>query len=155
MKNAETYGPERSIDDGCRHLAVRVIDQAFRDLSDSGGSRANRDSARAFLAGSWMLYRWCEIANVNASWTIARARTLDRAFQSNTSRTEGGRSHVADSLTGLDRRRHLVRGTRQRDRDQYGDGCEAFDERAPLRDRRGTSRRDDTHQSRRAVGERD
>ena len=65
-------------DVGCRHLAVRVIELAFRDLSSSGGSRADRDSARAFLAGSRMLYRWCEIANLSAAGTIARARQLER-----------------------------------------------------------------------------
>jgi hypothetical protein len=31
---------------------VRVIDQAFRDLCGSVGSRADQNSARAFLAGS-------------------------------------------------------------------------------------------------------
>jgi hypothetical protein len=43
--------PEDCIDAGCRRLAVRVIAQALRDLSNGVGSRADRESARAFLAG--------------------------------------------------------------------------------------------------------
>lgn len=82
MNHIEPHARERSIDAGCRHLAVRVIEQAFRDLSGAVGSNADQESARAFLAGSSMLYRWCEIANVSAAWTIARARALDGAFQS-------------------------------------------------------------------------
>ena len=81
MNDVCRHAPDRSIDAGCRHLAVRVIEQAFRDLSGSVGSRADQESARAFLAGSWMLYRWCEIANVSAARTMARASTLDRAFR--------------------------------------------------------------------------
>ena len=61
---------------GCRHLAARVIEQAFRDLSGSAGPSANQNSARTFLAGSRMLYRWCEMADVSAASIIARARRL-------------------------------------------------------------------------------
>ena len=68
--------PAQCSDDGCRHLAIRVIEQAFRDLSGVVGSRADQESARAFLAGSWMLHRWCEIANINAAWMMARAKRL-------------------------------------------------------------------------------
>lgn len=60
----------------CRHLAVRVIEQAVRDLSASGASHADRESARGFLSGSPMLYRWCEVANLNASWMVGRATRL-------------------------------------------------------------------------------
>ena len=60
----------------CRHLAVRVIEQAVRDLSASGASDADRESARGFLSGSPMLYRWCEVANVNAAWMVGRATRL-------------------------------------------------------------------------------
>lgn len=63
-------------DAACRHLAVRVIEQAVRDLSASGASDADRESARGFLAGSPMLYQWCELANLNASWMIGRATRL-------------------------------------------------------------------------------
>lgn len=96
MNDVEGYATTRTIDGGCRHLAVRVIEQAFRDLSGCAGSRADQESARAFLAGSWMLHRWCEIANVSAAWTIARARKLDGVFLSNTSRPAGGRHRTAD-----------------------------------------------------------
>jgi hypothetical protein len=60
----------------CRHLAVRVIEQAVRDLSASGASDADRESARGFLSGSPMLYQWCEVANLNASWMVGRAMRL-------------------------------------------------------------------------------
>jgi hypothetical protein len=112
--------PNDAIDAGCRRLAVRVIAQAVRDLSGGVGSRADRESARSFLAGSWMLYRWCEIANLSAAWTIARARTLDRddrEFRTNTVRPEGDRYYVEQSFSSLDRRRRLVRGARRADRD--------------------------------------
>jgi hypothetical protein len=81
MKDVERHALDSTAGAGCRHLAVRVIEQAFRDLSGSVGSRADQESARAFLAGSRMLYRWCEIANVSAAGTIARARELEGAFR--------------------------------------------------------------------------
>ena len=61
---------------GCRHLAARVIQQAIRDLSDGSASPADQESARTFLSGSPMLYRWCEVANLSASRTVARATKL-------------------------------------------------------------------------------
>jgi hypothetical protein len=117
MNHVDRHATDRSPDSGCRHLAFRVIHQAFRDLSGSVGSRADQESARAFLAGSWMLYRWCEIANVNAEWTIARALKLADALRPKTSRPEGGRHHVELGFSTLARRQHLVRGARRRDRD--------------------------------------
>jgi hypothetical protein len=60
----------------CRHLAVCVIQQAVRDLSGAAASRADQESARTFLAGSPMFYRWCEFANLNAARTVARATKL-------------------------------------------------------------------------------
>jgi hypothetical protein len=59
-----------------RHLAVRVIDQAFRDLASPAGSAAGPESARQFLAGTSMLYLWCEVADLNPAWLVARARKL-------------------------------------------------------------------------------
>lgn len=59
-----------------RHLAVRVIDQAFRDLAIPTGSSAGQESAREFLAGNSMLYHWCEVANLDPMWLVARARRL-------------------------------------------------------------------------------
>jgi hypothetical protein len=75
MKYVTMREPTRA-DAACRHLAVRVIEQAVRDLSASGASDADRESARGFLAGSPMLYRWCELANLNASWMVGRATRL-------------------------------------------------------------------------------
>jgi len=57
----------------CRNLAARVIQQAVLDLSGASASRADQESARTFLSGSPMLYRWCEVANLNVSRTVARA----------------------------------------------------------------------------------
>jgi hypothetical protein len=59
-----------------RHLAVRVVDQALRDLDNLSESADDRESARAFLAGSPMLYYWCELAGLEPQCVIARARTL-------------------------------------------------------------------------------
>jgi hypothetical protein len=60
----------------CRHLAVGVIQQAVRDLSGAAASQADQESARTFLSGSPMLYRWCEVANLNAARTVAHATKL-------------------------------------------------------------------------------
>ena len=60
----------------CRHLAVRVIYQAFRDLSGCAGSLADRESARDFLSGSPMLYEWCELADLEPTSMIVRAARL-------------------------------------------------------------------------------
>lgn len=59
-----------------RHLAVRIIDQAFRDLASPAGSPEGPESAREFLAGTAMLYHWCEVADINPEWLVARARKL-------------------------------------------------------------------------------
>jgi hypothetical protein len=60
----------------CRHLAVRVIELAFRDLASSAGLRSNQESARLFLAGSSMLDHWCAVADLDPAWMIARANQL-------------------------------------------------------------------------------
>lgn len=59
-----------------RYLAVRVIEQAFRDLASPAGSAAGPESAREFLAGTSMLQHWCEVADLNPEWLVARARKL-------------------------------------------------------------------------------
>jgi hypothetical protein len=61
---------------GCRHLAIRVIDQAFRDLSHPAGSPADRASARDFLAGSSMLRHWCHVANLDPVCLMSLAKKL-------------------------------------------------------------------------------
>ena len=63
----------------CRHLAVRVIELAFRDLASSAGLRSHQDSARVFLAGSSMLDHWCAVADLDPAWMIARANQLTTA----------------------------------------------------------------------------
>ena len=74
--NHHTSGGPADLEAACRHLAVRVIYQAFRDLSGSTGSGADRESAREFLSGSPMLYRWCEIADLEPTSMIVRAARL-------------------------------------------------------------------------------
>ena len=80
MTNVGQHALDSKANAGCRHLAVRVIERAFRDLSGRCGSPEDQESARTFLAGSQMLYRWCEIANLSAAGTIARARKLQGVF---------------------------------------------------------------------------
>lgn len=63
----------------CRHLAVRVIELAFRDLASSAGLPGHQESARVFLAGSSMLDHWCAVADLDPAWMIARANQLTTA----------------------------------------------------------------------------
>ena len=59
-----------------RSLAARVIGQAIRDVRDPNGARIDSVSARSFLSGSPMLSYWCEIAEIDVTCVIDRARTL-------------------------------------------------------------------------------
>jgi hypothetical protein len=65
----------------CRHLAIRVIDQAFRDLAAPAGLPADQESARVFLAGSSMLDYWCELADLDPAFVVAHARKLMSSAQ--------------------------------------------------------------------------
>ena len=44
------------------HLAMRVLARAVLDVMDPTGSAGDRESARAFLAGSVMMEHWCQVA---------------------------------------------------------------------------------------------
>ena len=59
-----------------RSLAARVIGQAVRDVRNPNASPTDIASARAFLSGSPMLSYWCEIAELDLTCVIDRARTL-------------------------------------------------------------------------------
>jgi hypothetical protein len=59
-----------------RHLAVHVVTRAFRDLS-SGGSPADRESARIFLAGSPMLVYWCRVADLDPRMVARHAALFE------------------------------------------------------------------------------
>ena len=59
-----------------RRLAVRVIEQALRDLAGRAESSHDRDSARAFLSGSPMLSMWCEVAEIDPRWIAVYLRKL-------------------------------------------------------------------------------
>jgi hypothetical protein len=63
----------------CRHLAARIIQQAFRDLASPAGSPCDQESARVFLSGSSMLKHWCAVADLDPAWMVARAATLTTA----------------------------------------------------------------------------
>jgi hypothetical protein len=65
---AETFRPYR-------HLAVRVLARAFRDL-EGPGRPEDRESARAFLAGSGLMPLWCRVAAIDPGWVARRAARL-------------------------------------------------------------------------------
>jgi hypothetical protein len=118
MKYLTTAEPTRA-EAACRHLAVCVIEQAVRDLSASDASDADRESARGFLSGSPMLYRWCELANVNASWTMewatrlmepsGRLRTLAAARELASSRRNNSHRSTQEPSRTVERQRGVAR----------------------------------------------
>ena len=61
---------------GHRSLAACVINQAVRDVRNPNGTPTDISSARMFLSGSPMLAYWCEIADLDLSCVMGRARAL-------------------------------------------------------------------------------
>jgi hypothetical protein len=59
-----------------RHLAVRIVYQAVKDLLNPTESPGNRGSAREFLAGSSMLSFWCEVGGFETRAVMCRAQAL-------------------------------------------------------------------------------
>jgi hypothetical protein len=59
-----------------RRLAMRVIEQALRDLTGRADSPHDRDSARTFLSGSPMLLLWCEVAEIDPRWITGYLRKM-------------------------------------------------------------------------------
>jgi hypothetical protein len=59
-----------------RHLALTVIERAFRDLPAGACSPIDRESARKFLVGSPIMRHWCRVAGLDARRVIAQARRL-------------------------------------------------------------------------------
>jgi hypothetical protein len=64
------FGPcltssERDVLRPYRALALRVLARALQDVGDPAGTWANRESAREFFAGSFMLHHWCRIAAID------------------------------------------------------------------------------------------
>ncbi len=57
---------------GYRHLALRVIGLAFRDLTKLDGTAEDRASARTFLAGSVMFRHWCAVARLDPRRVMRR-----------------------------------------------------------------------------------
>jgi hypothetical protein len=52
---------------------VRVLARAILDMTDPTGSATDRESARAFLAGSLMLQHWCQVAALDPDCVAERA----------------------------------------------------------------------------------
>ena len=63
-----------------RHLAIRIIDLALRDLTNPVGSAEDRASAQTFLAGSGMLAHWCAVAELDPARLVRHAKTLRIPF---------------------------------------------------------------------------
>lgn len=59
---------------GYRRLAARVITQALHDLRSS--SVDDQKSAQTFLSGSEMLCFWCDLAEIQPAYVVARAATF-------------------------------------------------------------------------------
>jgi hypothetical protein len=59
-----------------RHLALTVIERAFRDVTSNACSLADRESAREFLVGSAIMRHWCRVAGLDPRRVIAYARRL-------------------------------------------------------------------------------
>jgi len=67
-------------DDGLtayRHLAMRVLARALRDLASPAGSATDRESARRFLSGSPMLSHWCQLAALDPRLVTKHAARVD------------------------------------------------------------------------------
>jgi hypothetical protein len=59
-----------------RQLAIRVLTRALRDMVNPLGTATDRESARAFFAGSTMLEHWCRVAALDPRWLADRAGRL-------------------------------------------------------------------------------
>jgi hypothetical protein len=58
------------------HLAMRVLARAVLDVMDPTGSAGDRESARAFLAGSVMLQHWCRVAALDPDYVAESLETF-------------------------------------------------------------------------------
>jgi len=68
---------EREILSAYRHLALTVIERAFRDVTTGVCSSAERLSAREFLAGSPIMQHWCRVAGLEPRRVITLASHLE------------------------------------------------------------------------------
>jgi hypothetical protein len=59
-----------------RHLAVRVLACALRDVAGHAGSHADRKSARQFFAGCPMFFHWCRVAGLDPHLVARHATRL-------------------------------------------------------------------------------
>ena len=100
MRHARMEPTERVVDAPFmvpyRHLAIRVLASALRDISDPARSPTDRESARLFFAGSTMLFHWCRVAAVDPHRIVHHVATLTGA------RTAGTLKAGAADMEGTD-----------------------------------------------------
>lgn len=82
-----------------RHLAIRVLDLALRDVADPDSAPIDRESARAFFAGSGLLFHWCRVAALDPRRMVACARKLTTA-QARSIGGEPHRTHIRHAKKG-------------------------------------------------------
>jgi hypothetical protein len=59
---------------GYQRLAIRVIQQALRDLDCASPNL--RETAHVFLAGNPLLFLWCDVADIGPARVMARAAQM-------------------------------------------------------------------------------
>ena len=69
-------GPTRAMESH-QELAVAVIRQAVVDATNPAAESRVRAGARAFLAGSPMLYQWCGVAGIDPGLVLERCGKED------------------------------------------------------------------------------
>ena len=78
-RRASTEGSTTACEERMRpyyHLAMRVLARAVLDVMDPTGSADDRESARAFLAGSVMLQHWCQLAALDPDYVAESVETF-------------------------------------------------------------------------------
>ena len=74
-----------------RHLAIRVLARAVRDVVEPAGSPTDRESARAFLAGSDMLQHWCRVAALDPDYVAENVERFTAGVTMKDPRMPAGR----------------------------------------------------------------
>lgn len=66
-----------------QRLAARIVSQALKDLLNRHEPSECRESARAFLAGSFMLHYWCHVGRLDSRRISVYANGLVTADEAN------------------------------------------------------------------------
>jgi hypothetical protein len=72
-----------------RHLAIHVLARAVRDALEPAQSATDRESARAFLAGSVMLQHWCRVAALDPDCIAENMKKFTAGLAVRTARMSG------------------------------------------------------------------